>query len=632
MAELWLDYLKQTYLGKGVTYVTPDQYIYLRENEADEPNVTYYIVNEVPEQNISPKFSMTFDGTDFRELITIEQVDRPLASDTKNLMISGDRVDGATFLRSKREALYITVKYNYQTKNLSALRRILGRLMVNEYLAELSFSDEPNIVYYAKIDGLPEVEETYRLGKGELTFVVPDGVGYSREPVEIYKSDTDTNNSIILNNKGSDYAYPIIDLTTRGKTYMVAVTTKDATFQYGQALDASPLKEVKYKITEEPGWEPETYRAVLLDEKFNKPLPVDWTYWDASNIRSDWISHGTFAPMSEPAKKGIVNGKITVSKNATVWENGVRMANWVKGNTYICDGVKDVNKSRSKKAYRLKDKGGYLGWLLEQDIADQPGNLLGGYNPIYGELGQYKWYGPAIDRNIQGKATDFQLDFRCSYKVGKHAEYGALYVGAFESLTHIVGVNIAANKSNRTAIIYPQILGRGMQFNQDLGGYFMKDFKGLITISKVGSRFTFEFRNEITNKMISQAYTVPEAENYTLSKVAIGCMRYSTFPMLSLNTPEQLKVTGFNAQVYVDPNATSTKNIPNPQYVFEPGDQITIDMKTGKAKINGIERLDPIIWGSKPIKIPPGLTEMVVNSDTEGIMPDINVYYRERWK
>ncbi|RLK63137.1 hypothetical protein D3H64_05965 [Atopobacter sp. AH10] len=70
----------------------------------------------------------------------------------------------------------------------------------------------------------------------------------------------------------------------------------------------------------------------------------------------------------EPKNVQKVSGTIKIAKNATHWLTREKISPNVLGKTYTYDAICDCNISVSKKAYRLKEGGGYLGWLLEQDI------------------------------------------------------------------------------------------------------------------------------------------------------------------------------------------------------------------------------------------------------------------------
>ena len=150
----------------------------------------------------------------------------------------------------------------------------------------------------------------------------------------------------------------------------------------------------------------------------------------------------------------------------------------------MADAVKSLNQSRSTKAYRLKDGSTYLGWLLEQDIEGQGLTNKDGLEAVYGNpIDSKTWYGPAIKKDIRGKATNWQIDMRTSFKLSKHSERGLQYFALVDDLTTMFSFEVSADKDNRTAQIYIMAYDKGLRFTQDPNNDFFKDFEGLITES-----------------------------------------------------------------------------------------------------------------------------------------------------
>ena len=104
------------------------------------------------------RLSFSFDGFDFKDLLTIEKVENPVASNVKNNLIETSMMNGGIFLSSKREPKYITVYFNYKN-NVNPMKELLARYLYTEDVAELIISDNPKRMYYAKLDGLIEHNE-----------------------------------------------------------------------------------------------------------------------------------------------------------------------------------------------------------------------------------------------------------------------------------------------------------------------------------------------------------------------------------------------------------------------------------------------------------------------------------------
>lgn len=619
------------------SYISIDEYHRLLDSGEVMKNLSYNIVSDTRISKTTgglPKWkplSFEFNGTDFSKLITVEKVERPIAGSITNYFIENSRMNGEIYIGSKREMSLIKVKFNYPKQNLTAMRRLLSRLLITESLGHLTFSDESNVFYLAKIQGLIELEEFNGHARGEMTFIVPDSVGYS---VEHVRRRFNTIDFVMLENNGTDYAYPIYDFTIKSRTYMLALSTNEATYQFGEALEQAPDKTVTYKITEQPGYVPVIRQQVIISDEMKTALPEGWGYYDIGLVRNRWSSNtgASYIPI-KGTQVSVNNGTVKVAMHAKLWQTGEKIADWVKGRTFVADAVKNLNQSRSTKAYRLKDGSTYLGWLLEQDIEGQGLTNKDGLEAVYGNpIDSKTWYGPAIKKDIKGKATNWQIDMRTSFKLSKHSERGLQYFALVDDLTTMFSFEVSADKDNRTAQIYIMAYDKGLRFTQDPNNDFFKDFEGLITAKHIDGKLTLEIRNTMTNKMISQTWSVNGLDRWDPERLVYYTARYPNKPVPEKNFIHLAKFTGFNAEVWVDPDDTVDVNEKQPRYIYEAGDQISLDMNTNKAYVNGLEMLNPVAHASKPARIPPGSQEVVITAECEGALPSLEVNYREVYK
>lgn len=572
---------------------------------------------------------MTFNEVELKNLITMEKIERPISSSVENKLITNEYMNGALYTGSKREPLYITVRFFYTGQNTNAMRRMLSRILITEELKELSFSDEPDIFYYAKVDGDIWYEERRKTGKGTITFLVPEGVGYSRKHIRKNYNDKGLITATLENN-GTDYAYPVFDFMLNSHTYMIALSTATATYQFGQALEDAPKKTLTYK------WEPfenwvEVTKSITTDNYMTTAIPGRYDYFDISTIRPEWFSLGGRYIVTKETPIGPSNGKIVISYHAKQWQTGEKIADGLKGKTFTVADTKVVNQSRSSKAYLLKDSSKTLGWLLEQDINNQL-QMKGGIEAVYPPKQSNKWYGSSISRPVQGNPTNWQLDVRSGFQLKKHSEYGMQYVAVLSGTDVLFSFEITAHKQNRTVNTYLVANGRGITFNQDSGRMFFQDFEGLLTFNFMDGRLTVEARNTMTNSMISQSWNLSDMEGKPATSVVLFNARYEDFPVPEKNYWNYVKFTGFDSTIWVDPADEFYVNGSDPQFVFSPGDQITLDMNDNKAYVNGLPMLTPVARASESIKIPPGIHDVIVTSAEMGEKPTLEINYRERWK
>lgn len=67
----------------------------------------------------------------------------------------------------------------------------------------------------------------------------------------------------------------------------------------------------------------------------------------------------------------LVEGNIVeVRQQATHYYDGKEINPRVNGQRYVVTGKMNVDKSHSKRAYRLSKDGAHIGWVLEQDIVE----------------------------------------------------------------------------------------------------------------------------------------------------------------------------------------------------------------------------------------------------------------------
>lgn len=575
------------------------------------------------------KFSMTFAGQDFKDLITIEEVTRPPFSGVHNELIEYTRKTGGRFVRDHREPLYIQVKFNVVNPSLSPLRRLLGQLLYTDHLAKLIFSDEPNKVYYAKIDGQPSFDEGYRYAKGDLTFLVPDGVAYQATPTEKLYQDA---HSFIIENLGSDIMYPRFEITPKADTSMVGIVGKNAVYQWGQALDQAP--SVEQKPPSGSGGTTTTVkrrRRAWFDSPLAEELSSYVSYPQISQVH-DWAGGGSFSTTDERGLRSLSTGqRVTISTAATHWQTGERMANWVKGNAYQIVQKKNINKSRSREAYLLKNGQYNLGWLMQQDAVEAVTTSRGSaITPNYGQR-QSGWHGAAIAKKIPSEyqSTHWAARMRFSFEKASNNQMGSIYLGIVDANhKEIVGFYLSSHDNSQRAYPELSVKSKGLIYPdyRELGGKFA-NFRGYVDYAVEGKDLRYEVYNDINGAKLRQTFTVNALGEDTPAYFVIWAGRYGSFTPVKYISIDSTEFTSLNTTVTIDPDTTPI-NEPEPKHVLRRGDFLEIDMDTNKSYVNGAPSLDPIDFGSKVVGIPPGRHEIMVVTSADR-PPDVMVRYRE---
>lgn len=556
-------------------------------------------------------YEVIVDGQSLKDLIFVTDVNRTMGPVVKNRIIT---------------------IHAYILHDILATVDVLNKLLTGD-LQEFIFTDQPDRFWKGRVKEDINVSSSYERAKVDIDIEIPDGVSYAIKPRELSFSGR---TSLILENNGSEDAYPTFDFKLKDKTYMVSAVSKDKIFQFGEPIEASPLKEVtitKEKTTD--GYET-TRSYVSLDDNI-KNLPS--TSYDVSSLNPNWRLAGSFVERNK-SMPAPVNGKVKIGRWATHWQTGERMAEFVKGGTFPVVETKNIRQGKSSKAYLLTNRGVYIGWLLEQDIDGASSNGIAANNNNASDLvvdfsnnQGYYWHGPAKKIDVGVACTNFRLETYFSYFIRNNSQYGAYYVGVMSGNTVIMGMTFSTHKNNRITGVYFDAYDKGLQGSGESARNFASNFWGKLTMKKINEKLEFKFNNDTDKRTYSRSYNIADRDLQP-THIVIWAGKYANnqgpFDMSAIS----LKFTGLNSKVYIKPKTETFKevfNIPDPQYKFSAGDTIRLEMETNKAYINGIETLSPIAFGSDNVKLKPGQNEIMFDISSD-VVPDIDVFYRERFK
>lgn len=551
-------------------------------------------------------YEVIVDGQSLKDLIFVTDVDRTMGPCVKNRVIT---------------------IHCYILHDVLASVDVLNKILTGD-VQEFIFTDQMDRYWKGRVKEDIKVSSSFERAKVDIDIEVADGVSYAIKPRELSFSGR---TSLLLENKGSEPVYPTFDFKMKADCYMVSVVGKKEIFQFGEPLEASPLKKIVVKKEGAEGFE-ETRRALTaFDTSVNK---LKYSSYDVSKINSSWRSLGSF----QERKSGMPtprDGKVKVASWATHWQTGERIPSWVKGRTFVVDEVKNVRQSKSSKAYLLMNQGVWIGWLLEQDIDGGGGNAFACNNNNAHDLvanfasGQgYYWHGPCMSFTIPMECTNFELEHYLNYFVGGGNQYGAYFVGVVANGRVIMGTSFSTHKTNRETGVYFE--GYGENLNCFMST-FASSFWGKIYMKKQGRNLEFRVFNDMSKREVVKTFVVDD-ERLVPTNIVIWAGRYGSSPSLNEVSAVRLKFRGLDAKVFVRAEEVSEViNVPDPRYKFDAGDVIRLEMATNKAYLNGVEELRPIAYGSKAVALKPGMNEIIC--ETAGDLPaDIDVYNRERYR
>ena len=183
--------------------------------------------------------SVKFNGIELNQYIDVTQGFTPFVGANWNPEIntSADNVLGAVFqytaYKEKTIHMPFRVKYNIEEK-YDALQKILN---VDEP-KPLIFSNMPNKVFYAIPSGALDFEEIVFLGKGEINWIIPDGVAHSVDIVQVKAAAENGILTAHVDNDSSAAVYPVYRIKHVTENGYLGIVHPGGTFEMGNRDEA----------------------------------------------------------------------------------------------------------------------------------------------------------------------------------------------------------------------------------------------------------------------------------------------------------------------------------------------------------------------------------------------------------
>ncbi|MDY6064960.1 MAG: phage tail family protein [Finegoldia sp.] len=572
-----------------------------------------------------------FNGTDFRDLLIVEKAERPVFPSVKNTTKEKLIDNGAYFISSRREPMYIKVSFSFvgNQKEINTVRRVLSTLLYTREPETLFFYDEPDIIYQAKVDGQITFNENHNYVKGTITFIVPDGVGYSKNMKDLYFYNV---TSITVENHGTDFAYPVFDFRVHGNITMIGLANQWGSYQFGDAMENAPLKEVTIEAAQASSLYKTKGTATILNEDIQ--TSQGWAVIKQSFLYPGSDFNGSVSNITTTQLPNNTT-TVTVGQGAKYWQTGEKIADWVKGKTFKFDKIKEVNQSRSKKAYRILDDEGYLGWILEQDIVGLEKNMKGIY-PIFTDPTDGSSYTSlALYKSVNKNESDFDVNYKVTYKANLN-EYGSMSLVVITADNQIIA-GVRAETVRGDAEVDFVCYTNNLTGTREMGR-IKANFTGTMSIKKRDGDCSFTMYNEWDKRTYGIKLTDNETKDMKADRVVIMCTKPKGKKFIERGYPLNIKFTGYNADVVYTSSSgssgeTEKRNIQAPRFMYSTGDHIQINMKTGNAFVNGEKELTPIAYGSKPVAISPGKEEVLITTEGDkGSFVDVYVGFREVYR
>lgn len=200
--------------------------------------------------------TMTFGGHQIGNQQLQFDANRGIMPEVENTSVQIGRTNGERFSYSRFKTRTIPVTYDVSTMSQREFERQMAPLLASDDVQDLIFSDRPDEVWYAKVDGSIDLTRAYYLGTGTINFVSYDGYAHSTTMKSVSGTD---GSAISVPYSGTAPTYPIITATMTGDNgFLGFANDKGAAIQFGdpeEVDDATGTKSdrpVRWDMTAAP--------------------------------------------------------------------------------------------------------------------------------------------------------------------------------------------------------------------------------------------------------------------------------------------------------------------------------------------------------------------------------------------
>lgn len=174
-------------------------------------------------------YGMTFNGITKDFVVVLRGVQRPAWAPIENNLVYVPEMPGAYHESTDVKPRPLSVPILIESDNLSQLKTMTEEVsdwLITDEPKELIFDDEPNRVYYAKLEGSGNIEEIIRVGAGVLTFTCPDPYKYRLQ--ESGDLSTNLTSPLVLENQGTVSVPPVFEVLLKDDiTYLDIIGSKN---------------------------------------------------------------------------------------------------------------------------------------------------------------------------------------------------------------------------------------------------------------------------------------------------------------------------------------------------------------------------------------------------------------------
>jgi predicted phage tail component-like protein len=178
----------------------------------------------------------TFNGVSDADmgLITTD-IRRSVAPPVKRSTIEVAGMPGAYTMQATLQERIIEIDVVWNSTSCADAvtdTRTLAGYLYSATPLELTFVDDPNIVYYAQLDGATDLEAMVYVRRGTIRFACSDPYAYSStETAAVLSPEGET----VVTNTGGVETYPVIDVVVAAPITFLDVVCNNQQFRIGRA-------------------------------------------------------------------------------------------------------------------------------------------------------------------------------------------------------------------------------------------------------------------------------------------------------------------------------------------------------------------------------------------------------------
>lgn len=538
---------------------------------------------------------ITFGEYTLTDYFKVQNINRSILPEKETTSITVAGRDGSYFNSTRYTQRIIEVDVLFNTKTSTTymkLLRNLATMLDTDEPTQLIFDDEPDLIYYAVVDGSTNISNILNIGQGTITFLCNDVYIYSDES----KDAVVNGNKLKFVNKGSASAYPILKAKFLEDATYINFTSPDSTVKVGSP--ASIVKKANKK------------KKYILND--NMESINNWN--NAGNILdSNRENTGTIASNG----KSIYCSNYGSGSSDTVWHGaGFRkvLSKTIKDfdmsakfNFSSQDGTKesDGNQYGMLEIYLFNENGQKLSKMSMRDTATKFE-----FNIAEVEVGQKS----ILESNDNPPSGTKKLKKKYTYYTTKKndklvtlAKRFKISLATLKSLNNIPADVTQMNKG--TKLIVGSTLAEKVVYPEYVGNF--NDIYGEFTLKRVGKLWTATVSR--LNDNGKKTYTIRDSYSggspSEVAYIVIAFLQYGKKDVVQVMNISDIKIKELNNSFNKD-----TDN----DYIFEKGDELEIDCNDSSVWLNGDYFMTELNIKSEFIELPANATTTVkVSSDAD---------------